>query len=377
MSFVFVNRWWSDGDEEFCSKTGHSQELMLRGILVRSVGRGPTIINFEEAAFRGDCDYSHHIRRVSSHYGVHYWSFMDIVWSDAINSLPEKARQELQYLVTPPGATSPPTDMAHPPWPVHLFWADLLAAALEKEFIRCNQLSVNHTPLKLRDTIERNGVIAPKLPLPLYLSDRYQHCQSDLPSLIDLSAEVLVDEHKRVDSSLGNIGTFEVTPATAWPLLEDRAEKFGWISKYEKSSSSSLLLNDSIRFNIDNAALTKLGRFNLYSHSVLNIEYLRTYENAGKANVYICGKNIATLDALYERVFIKKSVPEGFVYIHPITASEDGLSFCADKETPVIEIEHVHMDLANDKRAVARGNQKVRLIQVKLCIMDENNFAYR
>jgi len=138
--------------------------------------------------------------------------------------------------------------------------------------------------------------------------------------------------------------------------------------------------NNTIRFAIDTSTLTKLdGGLSSYNHhdSVLSIEYLRTYEHAGKVNVYICGRNIATLDALYERVFVKKSVPEGFVYIHTMSTSEDGLSFCADPKTPVIEIEHIHIDLVNDKRAADRGNQKFRLIQVKLCIMDEKNFAYR
>jgi len=306
---------------------------------------------------------------------------MDIVWSDAINSLPDKARSELQYLVTPPGTQTLPTDFAHPPWPVHLFWADLFAATFDKEFIRYQQLSKDQTPLRLRDTLERGGVIQPKLPLPLYLPEKNKHCRTDLPSLIDLSADVLVDKSKRTDSPVGNIGAYDTIPSTAWPLLEDRSEKFGWISTYDKSSSTDLHSNNNnniIRFSIDNSVLDKLGTFNSYNHSVLSIEYLRTYEYAGKVNVYICGQNIATLDALYERVFVKKSVPEGFVYIFPMTASEDGLSFCANNKTqPVVEIEHIHIDLANDKRAADRGNQKFRLIRVKLCIMDENNFAYR
>lgn len=343
---------------------------MVRGILRRSVGQGPAIINFENAAFHGDCDYSTHIRKVSEHYGIHFWTFADIVWSEEINKISDTARQELQYLVTPAGTQTLPLD-AHPSWPVHLFWADLMAAALTVEFNRCEALP-NGSPLRLRDTFVRDGVLVPKLPLPIYLPAKNNHCRGDLPALIDLNVDVLINEKLKKSSTDGNIGSFRATPVDAWPILEDRAEKFGWISVYNEPTIQH---SERIGFFAPSTLPSKL-HLSSYNHSVLSIEYLRTYNNAGMFNIYICGEKVKLLDALYDKSFVHLSLPEGFVYIHQMSTSADGLSYCSDSKLPIIEVEHIPVDMTSDQRAADRGNQKVRLMKVKLCIMDEKNFSY-
>mmetsp|Transcript_13667 Transcript_13667/g.18700 ORF Transcript_13667/g.18700 Transcript_13667/m.18700 type:complete len:148 (+) Transcript_13667:1147-1590(+) len=110
-------------------------------------------------------------------------------------------------------------------------------------------------------------------------------------------------------------GTFSVHPHDSWIFYEGRSNKYGWIAEYRNRTNSSpesvsSFTQGSLIFrphwaDIEEAkeALKSSSNYSNSNHLklkvLLQIVFLRTYRNAGTAEVRLDGKPVALLDALY------------------------------------------------------------------------------
>lgn len=98
-----------------------------------------------------------------------------------------------------------------------------------------------------------------------------------------------------------------INPKNSWKLTIERKDKPGFVivPRNMNNSESSALLHSNMTFWIP-----KDGLPNPNTHSLVNlqIEYLRTYENAGKVDVYLCGTFVACLDAMWKSQYYRYSL---------------------------------------------------------------------
>jgi hypothetical protein len=118
----------------------------------------------------------------------------------------------------------------------------------------------------------------------------------------------------------GGAGAVPVSATTAWRLLEDRPNKFGWVyesqgggeanngGKNTAAAGASLVFNSNHSFanvvSVDRDSGPDSNNYHTHwATGVLIIHYMRTYSNAGAVDVVLlCGKKVTTLDALWESV---------------------------------------------------------------------------
>lgn len=101
----------------------------------------------------------------------------------------------------------------------------------------------------------------------------------------------------------------------------------------------------------------------IHFHDVfVQIMYLRTYFNAGRVEVRLCGVHVATLDALWEDHETNRvSIPEW---------KEVRLVFpeCVTRNYTYPRIEFTHKYDERDREyGTVRGNHKVKILSVKVC----------
>lgn len=351
-------------DYETSKTSSVSMETLVREVLRNSIGTGPSMVYIDSVRVRGDSSY--HFSRVAAHYNIHLWSFNNVVLNN--QDLMNEA-----YVVRKSSDT-----FAHPFWPTHLLWADYFGAALTNEFRRCKEAKLfrGSSALMLRDVeTADSGNVIPRLPPLIDVDAHMVNCMVGFPHIIDMNARVMIDaEIDSQNTVFGNIGTCRSEPSSSWPLKADRADAYGWISEGPHSFNTSLQFNHLVPLH---STLRNVYSFN---HSVLRVEYLRTYKNAGIADVFLCGELVTVIDALWTEYFEKRiSLPEELIIIHAMNASNDGYHYCGrGKDVPVVEFRHRKVaregiESFEFKEMEARGQQKVRIIGVKLCLLDETN----
>lgn len=170
----------------------------------------------------------------------------------------------------------------HPPWYIHLMWADLIASAINNASDICSQ----------NGWLSQEPAPAVETPLPpsLFAGEESIHVCSGIENSVVLDI-------RATDSYAGNIRNETIGSVTAehWKLLEDRPHKFGWVSE----GSSDADFDKDLTFNFDDV---KFGSFNFSTAFVMQVKlhFLKTYLNAGSAEVFMCGHLQGTIDALWK-----------------------------------------------------------------------------
>lgn len=241
----------------------------------------------------------------------------------------------------------------HPGWPVHLYMADLYAGifahdthhycALDSE----EKKTVYTTNLKLRSRT------ADELPTPLSSSADFQ-CNK---KLLDLSHEI-------VTQNLNPVGQYRFEPEKGgWNLTVDKVGRTGGFIVTKHASDKSRVI---FMLNITTKELVeKKLKFQLYIH------YLRSYDSGGIVQVSLCNTNMSEgptpksqgiLDGLWDDYKTHRhSLPDLFA---PESYRLDH-SMCKSfmESRPTIEVTFHRKDSEID-----RGNQKFKLMNIKLCL---------
>eukprot|EP01034_Spumella_vulgaris_P024925 gene24925-31321_t len=218
----------------------------------------PTVILLEmETLDRQGVHSAQYLRayeRVARAHRIPIWSYRDAVLN-GFSQLQADSPETSQY-VAYLRLNSLERANHHPPWHVHLFYADLLAVVLLREFDVCD-----------RSALDR-GITS---------------------SLNDDNHSDIANVSRSVDRCDKN----------AEPLLD---------ISYDKKDNNAAL---TFTLNITSQHLwhDPLSRY------LLRVRYLRSYTNAGVVDVLVCGHVISTLDALWSDFAVNKqsvAVPADF-----------------------------------------------------------------
>ena len=325
-------------------------------VLIESLPYLPTYIPFYK-------DYSQIYSKIARHYSIPIWSIRD-----AVNSNYAAANQS-EYVSYMKHDEAVRYDL-HPGWHVHLLWADMIAGLIKR---------MHHTCVKDRSWVTGSRTL--HVPPPV-LQNSTRSCSLQSPYLLDISAAKLMNK----ESIIGN---WTVSPQLdhMWELRSEGRGRVGWIQEMvpELVSYNGTA---TITFYPDDPGKT-LG-FDGGKPHIIQIQYMRTYKNAGQVRIWVCGNLIVQGDGMIKRDdkldalwgsfdTYKYSLPEIEYIIFPDFGihcrdpNDMGIRFEYVKEISCMEkkIRRHNRDITEDecrKEAEARTKlQKFKLISVKVC----------
>lgn len=108
------------------------------------------------------------------------------------------------------------------------------------------------------------------------------------------------------------------------------------------------------------------------------MHYFKTYLNAGVTDVFLCGKYLATLDALWDDWYQYKFSFNEIYTVEYNPMKKGSIKYCTKDEPRVIELKHLcntdkfnrHNFTRNDYLK-ARGMQKFKFIAFDICEKNE------
>lgn len=295
-------------------------------------------------------NYMQVYRAFSRLYSVPLWSFYNLLWSPSfakeMGNL--SATEQLKF-------RGQLRKNIHPPWHFHLFFADLVAAAMVDEHERCtsstkapnaNRGSALHKMLRMQ--VESD-------------SETMGFCKNRTSKdhlLLDMQAFLAVLESRMTKSSTRvNLGVVRASPAHRWPLTEDGPRRYGWIETNQLETSSEKALMFTFR---ETPPLT--GRVEY----VLDIRYVRSYNNFGAADVMVDGSVVGHLDGLWESTTIGRknvTIPDQFL-----------ASVTLDKTLQTHEVRIIYRNITChccekgwEEECIVRKIQKMRITAARLC----------
>ena len=294
-------------------------------------------------------DYSQHQAAVARHYNLSSLSFKDVVWQSY-----DGQNQEMTDYIRFLNNKKP----HHPPWFVHLFIADVLAASLVEVAQKCD-----HGPV-----IEYSRS---NLPKPLHAIFQSENCDESLPLLIDGYA------HDASPTGSLKAGSVSAHPPNSWQLLEDSPTKLGWIVSNSLSDSGrdKDRNHDAIlRFQVSESALNQI-KPRKEIKLLLQISYLRTFEKAGIAEVFLDDRLVGIVDGLYpDFLRFKFSINEPFTTVLDAQQLPRVLEFrwkylLRNSSTVCDAVADSKLPPSPCQILQARGTkQKVKIVSVLLCV---------
>jgi hypothetical protein len=281
-------------------------------------------------------DYSNTYREIAQYYHIPIWSYRDIVWTDNREYL----HVFLNFNSFPKWTNA---GWLHARWPLHLFYADVIAAAMVEKARICKLYHQN-------ETVDISKEYKFPLPTRRYHSDAnnvnrfhyrcdYQHTYGTYNAVHEIKSnnhnKNILKFHYKNDNGHNNYkhGCFHLKHEG------DRTTSPGWITTTYTSiisdgitTTNNTITSDSckISFNfktpiewldhiknkkhLNNNNNNKDNTNSIMIEFLLQIEYLRTYENGGLADIYICNEKITQLDTLWENTNTSRySIKTSFV----------------------------------------------------------------
>lgn len=301
-------------------------------------------------------DYDLVYRSIAKQFQIPIWSYRSMIWSKYLDNHPIQQRYKTIMRFEP----------THPPWYIHLLYADLIASILEHELQDCrqsvNELSIHTRSIKEMDVSNIRGITSemsgcknvdnPVLRIPKMLNKPPQNTE------------------------------FEVIPLNSWIYKQElyHPDNPGWIAEDispERHIDGHLCGETDSK--ISNEKYSSLISFPLNSNNIrftdtaylIRINFLRTYNNAGSVDVFLCDVFLVTLDALWE----------DFDYYHYSYEEErsieikDFQKFCKKSQSNLkLTIKHhcssslqSNKALSTKQHSIARKNQKFKLVSVEIC----------
>ena len=327
-------------DTQVFNKMEHGMEWLIRRLLVLYGRIRPQLIllNAMPAIFHGGYQYTTAYEKLARHYSIPLWSYNDVAQSATVanESFSKILRWQDNFVECE----------VHPPWIVHLYTADLYAAIIEKELHRCPSSSSSTSP----STSDQEQIDTLVLPSPITGYDDIHFCELDSPKYLEISAEDIVrkNHHKIIGNYTGG-----------WRgAVEDRNQKWGWIDEFPDINSDDNLPHHSMFFTLRESD-------NLYQSKkdlILRVAFLKTYNNTGKFDIYLCGMYLQSIDTCWGDPKIRRSTTElSFI---PLNGSVP--TYCNRDPSPSIEFRHVRVNKTVED-GCDRRHEKVSVIDVTIC----------
>lgn len=380
---VFIDH--SQNDALTCTNTAFRQQGLIDGLahLVRAIysksipESWPTIILLEFWPYGNNrqsesslkYDYGIAYSKIAQLYQIPIWSYRKFAWAKFVDEKQSNMASTFRFTVT------------HPPWYIHLLYADLIASVFEQELKSCMQekrgginKSITRSPrdMYLKSFDKLKGIVSSSTAMCLDVDNTFIFQVPDFNKTSD---------GKFIPPKMN----FTSEPLDAWYFIEERGGKWGWVTNKQNKIPSvnfptggmfgNHSYSSSIKFNI----LMK----NVESKLLLRIHYLRTYLDAGAVDVFLCGHFIVTLDALWrDYLYYHYSYPDLFLYTIPSeimkNCMKDEMSFLEfkhilipDEPLPLVG-EEMQQIRSHNSHAYgdARKDMKFKIIRLEICQTD-------
>jgi len=323
--------------------------------------------------------YTTPYRKVASHYKLPIISYYQTIYSDAMNISSPNFKyndinpKSIEYLMFDHGYG----DHAHPPFFVHLWYAELIATSLlilsrhcvhmktPKEFLNKAYISA----IDLHDIDNSSHINDPLHPAMhgTYFCLANSHvdfhidaCQVMMNKINDSNHDV--DTMMMINSQCHHINISENSIINDYNLhgfqlkIENKG-KPGFI--FETNSNKSNVSNNMI----DEGYLEiPLNGALLQGDGKIKISFLKTYENAGLFEVYACNTTLGIIDTLWREGDDKISITQTAVFL----ACNIHLK-CANDNFPYVKVRHI----PGKDRIDTRLHQKVKIISISMCSRDQ------
>ena len=221
---------------------------------------------------------------------------------------------------------------------VHEFIGDLIASAFEREYLYVNKRG-------FRCENVRKSILTNVIPPALTYDDTSYGCKQGVPDILDIAFY-----EKFIPVGWKN---FLMTPNSSWVHTDEGRERYGLVSELnEETLEKESVLTIPLKVLSLEAPTEEL---------MLEIQYMRTYLNAGVAVVYFCGKLIGQYDALWDNDYTSS---ETDLTILP-------LNFCLNSKPQDRNLVIVHapvpLSSRNPSGKFRTSKQKFKLLAVRIC----------
>jgi len=284
--------------------------------------------------------YTKIYEKIARHYSIPIWSYNDVVKSEVME------QRSYAYILQWKDVCQE-CQAVHPAWYVHLFMADLYSAIIENEFQKCNLLAVQ--PSKKEE-------VPYKLPPPLSSEGVLYRCNFTMLR-IAVTNEVQIGKliPQRVPSH--------------WQVVEEKGGKLGWIDEFPDDYNPTATNNQERVLSFE---LIAPPSNNFYEHQgelLLRVIILRTYKNAGKFEVFLCGELIGgvAVDTCWANPSKRVSTTD----VHSIVIPGFPAS-CTSKNlnnsSPLLQLKHIWAHgVGLNSTCIRTERQKVKVMEVILC----------
>eukprot|EP01041_Mallomonas_annulata_P004808 gene4808-9589_t len=339
----------------------HSLENLLQRIYYISLnGSWPTVILLEHWPYASnnmyantpnasststsnsgfDGDYSIPYAAISSKYSIPLWSYKNIIWSEYMLQNQNSYVKPLRFHMN---KMHPRKQDVHPPWYVHLYYADMIAGLISLEMKRCHIKThgSGNCPWRLyEDRPGKGGWIAEYNSI----NDNNNNGNTDSNHSYHQSTTVQSNTTKTTKTTTTSTSTSIIIICNS--SISFISNPITFLIKPSTSTSTSTAISTSHlktynKYNNNNTNQIN-NNDNISGKYLLSIHYFKSYENVGYIEVYLCNRHILSLDSLW------KDFESYRISMNTIQYYE------------IIDIGRVSsMDLP-------RGTQKVKIVNVKL-----------
>ena len=339
---------WDGRDIAAVSSVEHGLERLVRKILTLYTvdGKQPNIVLINGMpSFHAGYQYTRVYSKVAEHYSLPLWSYNDVVMSD------EMKKRSYSYILRWRDTCKECGDV-HPAWYVHLFMADLYSAIIEKEFRKCSLISPSKNEL----------VIPYKLPPALNTDGVLHRCDSKVPTVLRVTVGGVVNHEEQIGKFLSQ------SVPSHWQVVEEKGGKLGWIDEFPDDYNPTATNNQERVLSFE---LIAPPSNNFYQHQgelLLRVIILRTYKNAGKFEVFLCGELIGVaVDTCWANPSKRVSTTD----VHSIVIPGFPAS-CTSKNlnnsSPLLQLKHIWAHgVGLNSTCIRTERQKVKVMEVILC----------
>ena len=339
-------------------------------------------------------DYHHIYVNISKQFKIPLYSYRDMIWSKYVEYNQSDYKNYLRF------HHNVDFGYQHPPWYIHLYYADFIANILQFELLNCynNSYNSNNIIINNERTINDMNILLNNTNNNNHNNNNnhHDHCIENIEPFIDISAIHMINKQQI-------IGNITMKPENSWKFIEESNEKYGWIHTNNNTINNDSNTNNNLIDNKYNSVLKIEFNINNNNNNILKnknklfllkIHYLKTYLNSGSIDLFICNKYIKTIDSLWKDYeMYKYSLTEIYLYEYNYeyyfnncinnTINNNNYNNLNNNSSnnsnnkPMIEFKTLiisdsskyqsNKHFKKDLYIKARGNQKFKLIAIKLC----------
>lgn len=182
-------------------------------------------------------------------------------------------------------------------------------------------------------------------------------------------------------NSSGHVSGGSWIAGSAWRVEEDRVGKPGWIITHGRASAArnkSFHDEQALQFLFPGAfqGRRSLKDFNCKLKVHLDISYMKTYRDAGRAELFVCGRFVATLDALWGYASSVEApssfdVDFGPCLLYPADCKRSRkASVAASQEKLRLELRYAPSDPSSAGFNASRlASQKFKVTRLQVCVV--------